>query len=331
MEEIATDVKELALKRLSELPKEEVTYKLSELPPNGDLLSPPPDQSLVDSIKAVGVFHPPVLFKFPDGLLVVAGKRRVKASRQAMIEIMEEWRKENGDDPIDPSEYAYVENIRCTVYTVEPTEDNINLARIIALMENNMRSGNILSEIKIVKKMISEGHVPAQIQKATKLNSIYFEQVMKFAGLEKEILDGIEDGKIAWGVAKQIVKLHPDRRKVPEVDEAGLPVEDEQGNRAMVTMAQAVKAGRRVTGTDVANAKRVQNTTARKTLQVSLPTITGNTKPTNPSETIGELLGLVKELLWVIDVGVADEEWLKKDKQAEIVKKARKVAKWKGK
>lgn len=164
---------------------------LEELPDDEQLIGPPPDKALVDSIRRYGIIDPIIIedIERGDGVCfyqVTDGRRRVKAARLAGLEQVPARIYDYGDD----------EGWMPSALTV---------------MTHATRRDNPVCEYIAIRKLI-EDHSEQEVARATGLGIPKVRRLMQFHNLDAALLEAAAEGGIAPGVAAQAAKLPKDRQ-----------------------------------------------------------------------------------------------------------------------
>lgn len=179
-------------KILTETPKEEITnVKISELRSNPyqprQVFKKEALQELADSIKEHGVFQPIIIKKSIKGYEIIAGERRVKASKMAGLEEIPAIIRDFTDE--------------------EMME--------IALLENLQRENlNPIEESRAYKKLIETLNI-TQEELAKKLGKSrsYITNMIGLQTLPDSIQDLISDNKMSMGHARVLSKLENENQQ----------------------------------------------------------------------------------------------------------------------
>lgn len=147
-------------------------------------------QELADSIKNYGVFQPVIVKKSIKGYDLVAGERRVRASKLAGLETIPAIVKDFSDD----------------------------MMREIALLENLQRENLTAIELAWAYKGIIDSLHITQDELAVKLGKSRsgVTNVLGLLRLPSKVQDMILEGKISMGHARELSKLE-DREKILEL------------------------------------------------------------------------------------------------------------------
>jgi ParB-like chromosome segregation protein Spo0J len=194
-----------------------------QLPPDHELNSPPPGGPLVNDVLENGIIQPVGLnfITDEDRYEVVYGRRRIKAARLATAKAKKDKKEMIGAIP--------------AMVAIDLTDAEVALW---ALMENAHGSDNPLSDIRSIRSLLIEGLTYEEIAKAIhKPKSYIIITDQKYGTLDERFLTGMEEGRIAAGVAEKISK------QSSGVQEKLLERFDEEG---------------KITGTMIAEAKEVQ-------------------------------------------------------------------------
>ncbi len=166
------------------LPAKHPKGKFQRLPMTGfkgvSLVGPPPKASFVESVRAMGVFEPIIVFKPESGRLKIGdGIRRVWASQQA----------EQRDIP-------------AMVY-----EDEENFRHALTLAANNQRSSNPLAEVRSIMHLQKKRFSVSQICEATGLSKVRIEERLRLNLLIKPLHDAMFKGTIKVSVGAAASRL----------------------------------------------------------------------------------------------------------------------------
>ena len=191
--------------------------KLDALPE--DQPGPEPTFELIASVMKFGVVLPIVVIeRLPGKFEVVDGRRRIKAARKLEMK-----------------------DIPARVYQ----DDGLLFAgEVLAISLNRLRSRNPAAEYEAIKRLIEEGASLDEIRKATGLPRATIWKRMQLEDLNKKLLDGLVEGKIATSVAEEAAKLpKPAQKRLAkkfEKDEKVTmrDVKGEKSARAMDEMEQ---------------------------------------------------------------------------------------------
>jgi len=141
---------------------------------------PKPNAGLRMAIKNWGILQAVLVHRDGEKLVVVDGNRRVLAAREA--------------ERLVP----------CLV-----TNDLGYLKHVATLMLNNTRERNILAEEEAIDELLAKGATVQDVAKMTGTTKAIVEKRLRLKKLSPEIRQMVKDGKVASGVAEQIVKLSP--------------------------------------------------------------------------------------------------------------------------
>ena len=155
------------------------------------------------SIKENGVFQPIIVKKSIKGYELIAGERRLRASKIAGLD---------------------------TIPAIVRQLDDAKMAEI-ALLENLQRENlNVLEEAKAYKKLIEELDLTQEelSRKVSKSRS-HITNIIGILRLPKEVQDMILDNKLTMGHARTLSKLNDDDeiiKMAKEIVEGSLPVRE---------------------------------------------------------------------------------------------------------
>ena len=165
---------------------EEVTeIKLDELRPNPyqprQIFDEDALNELADSIKEHGVFQPIIVKKSIKGYEIIAGERRVRASRKAGKKTIPALIRQFTDDQMAE----------------------------IALLENLQRENlNVLEEAKAYKSLIEKLNITQEeLAKKVSKSRSHITNIIGLLRLPEEVQKLIEEGKITMGHARVLSKL----------------------------------------------------------------------------------------------------------------------------
>jgi len=174
-----------SIDQLTLLPEEPPAFALERvpldtLPPDDDLVGPPPDPSLVASIRRLGVLQPVLLMRSPEDVLtVVEGKRRVKASRAAG----------RGDIP------AWV----AAMDEITP--------HALTLIAHATRRANPTADLEAIERLLAMGASERDIARETGLRMPTLRQRLRLLDLDPALREGLRRGVVSATVAEQAAKL----------------------------------------------------------------------------------------------------------------------------
>lgn len=160
--------------------------RLDRLPPDEELVGPPPDRSLVESIKHLGLLEPVLLTgsSKPDdrahsGLRVLDGRRRVKAARRAGLR-----------------------EIPCLV-----VETAGLVGSTVAVAKHATRRDNLAAELAAVESMAATGRSEQEIAAATGLGPERVRQRLRLRGLHPDLRAALASGTLSAHAATEAVRL----------------------------------------------------------------------------------------------------------------------------
>lgn len=175
------------------IPLEPVQVLLSDLPPDDELISPPPDSGMVKSADAVGVFSPVILERVAEGpypFKVVAGKRRIKTAR-----------------------ILHYDTIAAMIY-----EENYVQTSLISLMENQHRSHNFLADLENLETLMDLGLSVDQIISITAMNKASVMKVLSLQNLLPPLRKALMYNQMEQSTAMLACKLdHEKQRELVQV------------------------------------------------------------------------------------------------------------------
>lgn len=190
---------------------------LSALPPDEELLSPPPTAGLIASVRDLGVLEPIGVRPNGHGYAVLYGRRRIKAARAAGLE---------------------------TIPAMVAPGLGAVAADVAALAENAHRSANDLMALDKVRALARQGHTLEEISLAVGLSAAKLHGLLALEGLAPELRAAALDGRMAPSTAKRAARLSGE-------EQAGLTARLRAQGRvsaADVAEAQMVRARERLGG-----------------------------------------------------------------------------------
>jgi len=171
--------------QLTLLPEEPPAFtlervQLDTLPSDEDLVGPPPDASLVASIRRLGVLQPVLLMRSPEDVLtVVEGKRRVKASRAAGRVDIPAWVA--AMDEMTP--------------------------HALTLIAHATRRANPAADLDAIERLLAMGASERDIARETGLRIPTLRQRLRLLDLDPALREGLRRGVVSATVAEQAAKL----------------------------------------------------------------------------------------------------------------------------
>lgn len=189
--------------------------RLDRLPPDEELVGPPPDRTLVDSIKRLGLLEPVLLTgsskpggRAHGGLRVLDGRRRVKAARRAGLR-----------------------DIPCLVVEAAGL-----VGSTVAVAKHATRRANLAAELAAVERMAATGRSEQEIAAATGLAPQSIRQRLRLRGLHPDLRAALASGSLSAHAAMEAVRL-------PRAAQAGLAETlREQGKLTARDLADARRA-----------------------------------------------------------------------------------------
>ena len=167
----------------AELDYENMEVPLDDLPPDERLPSPRPQGAMVESMEYMGLLQPILVGRAADGGLAVwDGRRRVKAARIL------------GWDTIPAQVYAPGTDYRS----------------VIAILANETRSPNVISDLQAIEDLINEGYEVDDIARQTGMGKKTIESRMVLTSLHPDLRVAFEAGRISASVAVECAKCSPD-------------------------------------------------------------------------------------------------------------------------
>ena len=195
-------------KILTETPKEEIIkVKLDDLRSNPyqprQVFNEEALQELADSIKEHGVFQPIIIKKSIKGYDVIAGERRLRASKIAGLKTIPAIIRQLSDEKMAE----------------------------IALLENLQRENlNSLEEAKAYKSLIDKLHLTQEeLAKKVSKSRSHITNMLGLLRLPNEVQDMVMDNKITMGHARALSKIDDEEEVIKmanEVVDSKLTVRD---------------------------------------------------------------------------------------------------------
>lgn len=149
-----------------------------------------PTSAFVESVKELGIIHPPLLCKKGNKYAVLSGRRRVLAAKQL----------------------GYKE-IRVRV--VEGISYSMAKASYLTIAAQKQHKPNPIAELMAIKNMIEKGYSYDEIQSALGLTKQEVEKVMLLGTLPDSIQKGIQAGSVSVSTAHSLSKL--DKKYINEL------------------------------------------------------------------------------------------------------------------
>ena len=171
----------LELESLDKAKAELVKLKLDALPADRALVGPPPSREFVQSIREHGVIEPITVVQAGEAYVVRAGRRRIKAARQAGLQ-----------------------TIRAVVYSNVGTVEALTIASV----ENAQRAANPKSDLEVIQELRQQG----KSLRLSGLPQAKIDRWLRLSGLETPFLRAIDEGKLTVAAAEGILKLSAERR-----------------------------------------------------------------------------------------------------------------------
>ncbi len=190
----AREAEQLALLPESPLIPRLRHVRLDRLPPDEELVGPPPDRTLVESIKRLGLLEPVLLTasskpgdRAHGGLWILDGRRRVKAARQVALH-----------------------DIPCLVVEAAGL-----VGSTVAVAKHATRRANLAAELAAVERMAATGRSEQEIVAATGLAPQSVRQRLRLRGLHPDLRAALASGALSAHAAREAVRL-------PRAAQAGL-------------------------------------------------------------------------------------------------------------
>ena len=160
---------------------------LSNLPSDEELEGPLPDKEFLDSVNNFGVIYPVILCNTDDEIVVIDGRRRIKAARRLQHET------------IPAIEY----------YGLDPTDRSA-----WAIILNEQRSDNIISEYLYYSQLVKEGDWD-EIRKDYGFNKAHVDKVLTLGNIKRLDLfkKAYETGNVSKSTLYSVAKLSEKRQK----------------------------------------------------------------------------------------------------------------------
>lgn len=163
------------------------------LPPDTELISPPPTAALIESVKRSGVQTPVLLFvrklrseySAQDSFLVGAGRRRIKAARKAGVKTVPAVIWEVGQMSIE----------------------------FVTLTENAQRSDNLLAALQAIDHLMQHGHTRDEICDAIGITKGQFDKMVVVRALLPPLREAMYDGAITPAKGLRIARLSVARQE----------------------------------------------------------------------------------------------------------------------
>jgi ParB/RepB/Spo0J family partition protein len=144
---------------------------LRELPDDVYLPSPEPTRGMVESVKRYGVLEPIIVVDlgFGNGWKVLAGRRRIKAARQAELE-----------------------TITALIY-----EEGFDYSEIVTIAENHHRKPNPVADLMALRALMQRGASDEEICAATSWTKTDLKARRPLLNLYPPLLAALEEGRIS--------------------------------------------------------------------------------------------------------------------------------------
>lgn len=158
---------------------ESISISLDSLPPSDELGGKEPSKSFVDSVKQFGLLNPITLVGMPGNFILAAGRRRVKAARQAGFE-----------------------TVPARIYCSDDMSPHV-----ILLIENAARSANAAAEFLAAVNLLNEGYDITEIMDAVGMGKATADKLLKLVSLTPTMLAILGDDRMSEETAFQATKL----------------------------------------------------------------------------------------------------------------------------
>jgi len=210
--------------------------RLADLPPDEDMPSDPPDASLVESIKVLGILQPPgvMIDGEHDCYRVAFGRRRIKAARQAEL------------TQIDVRVFEYGAPIE-----------------IMTIVENELRRRNPASDYLAIMRLLQSNEMvsEAMIAAAVGVSIGTVRARLRLNALQPELLQAFLSGAVSTTLAEKIARqpVGIQKRLVAVYEAEGkLTPKDVKHAREVVRTAVSKQLGQLLdTGAAVSSAPKV--------------------------------------------------------------------------
>lgn len=176
----------------------EKTFRIvyvDNLPADHELKSPPPGGPFVKDVLENGIIQPIGLnyVSEEETYEVVYGRRRIKAARLAVAKAKKDKKEMVSAIP--------------AMVAIDLTEEE---KALWAMLENAHGSDNPLSDVRAIRQLLIAGMDYTEIAKAIhKPKSYVINTDQKYGNLNKRFITGLEEGRIAPGIAARISKQTP--------------------------------------------------------------------------------------------------------------------------
>lgn len=155
----------------------------ADLPPNNELMSPPPTSLFKREIEDRGGVQVPILVAIlPDQeWFIIAGNRRIKAARLTRFSKI-------------PARFAHM---------------TLQQAMLMRSAENNQRSDNSMVDLAAIKFVMTQypGSSAAFIGRLTGIPTARVNKLLNYAKLPSEIISGVSEGVVQSAAAQHLAKL----------------------------------------------------------------------------------------------------------------------------
>jgi ParB/RepB/Spo0J family partition protein len=151
-----------------------------------DFVDPTPE--FVESIRRFGVLQPVLLCKRGDKYHVLAGRRRVLASRIVGLTVVK-------------------------AVVIEGLVYGDVSSSVLTLEAQRHYNENPVAEYMAIRTLVTEGYSSDQIKEALGIPIHKIEKLLSLANLPQEVLDGVSEKKVAVSTAQTLAKMAPTYQK----------------------------------------------------------------------------------------------------------------------
>lgn len=160
--------------------------KLVDLPPDSELVGPPPTRELVEKITTYGVLIPILVRLDGERFKVIEGRRRVKAARAIGL----------------TSIPARVTDVRGRA-----------MSAALTVVTHSTRNENAAAEFDAINSLLVNGASEQDLVEATGLPVQTIRKRMSLGSLTEDLMDLFRQGKIAPSAAEAAAKLPQERQQ----------------------------------------------------------------------------------------------------------------------
>lgn len=235
---------------------------------DGDRTSMALDEGLVANIKAIGVIEPVVVAKVDGQYVVVAGRQRIRAAREANVRLKAEGQPQR--------------TVRTIIQEGQPQQ-------LFAMMvaENEARiSDTPLAKARKLQRLLGMGYTEDQAAVIFKVTKQCISNWRTLLDLAKPVQRAVDSGRLAATAAAKLANLAPDDQVAALTKLDGQP-ETSTGRT------------KKVSGRKVAAAAGGTSKPATKELKAKLAEVEGRKKKSERDQ------GVIDALRWVLGL---DEE-----------------------